>query len=97
MIIVALHNQSFLDISIQHTGSVYNAFAIAAANGMAVSENLVPGNNYTIPDTVKNDTDIQNYFWTKSIKPATSFTDLENITERRGIGWMKVATTFKVD
>lgn len=97
MKIVALHNQSFLDIAIQHTGSVYNAFAIAVANDMAVSENLVPGKNYIIPDNVKNDRDIQNYFWAKSIKPATSYTDVETITERRGIGWMKVATTFKVD
>lgn len=96
MIITVLHNQSFLDIAIQHTGSVLNAFAIAAGNGMAVSEVLIPGSALIIPDTVSIDADIKNYFASKGIRPATSITDESILDNKKGIGVMKVNKTFKV-
>lgn len=97
MEIMVLHNQSLLDLAIQHTGNVFNAFDIAVANGFSVSDSLVPGSKLMIPDSVKVEKEILNYYTAKSIKPATSLTDLEVIAERRGIGWMKIGTTFKVD
>lgn len=96
MEIIVLHNQSILDIAIQHTGSVFNAFAIAFANGFSVSEILVSGTTLIIPDEIKKNEDIFNYYTAKGVKPATSLTDLESITEHRGIGWMKVGSSFKV-
>lgn len=95
--IIILHNQSILDISIQYTGSFNNAFQIAVANGKAVSDMLVSGATLDIPDDLEINNDVLNYYKAKSVKPSTSVTDLEALTERRGIGWMKVATTFKVD
>lgn len=97
MTITVLHNQSFLDIAIQHTGSVFNAFSIASANGLAVSESLLPGSQLLVPDEIVKDVEIYNYYTSKDIKPATSVQDVESITERRGIGWMKIGGTFKTD
>lgn len=95
MEMIVLSNQSFLDIAIQHTGTVVNAFAIAAANNMAVSETLIAGSTLIIPETITIDTDIRDYFSSKGIKPATAMTD-EAILDEFGIGKMKINKTFKV-
>lgn len=95
MEITALHRQSLIDIAIQHTGSVFSAFDIATANGLAVSETIEPGTVLILPETQKN-TDILNYYNSKKINPATALQDLKIIEEKRGIGWMKVGNTFKV-
>jgi hypothetical protein len=95
MEIIVLHNQSLLDIAIQHTGSVFNAFAIALANNLSVSESVAPGTVLFLPEVSKN-TDILNYFNSKKIQPATELQDLRPTEETRGIGWMKIGSTFKV-
>lgn len=97
MTITVLSNQSFMDIAIQHTGNVYNAFSIAAANGMAISESLISGSTILIPDTVSNNEDVLAYFKSNGIRPATGTTDEALVIERRGIGWMKIGDTLKVD
>ncbi|WP_312091089.1 hypothetical protein [Chryseobacterium sp.] len=91
-----LHNQNLLDFAIQHTGSVANAFLIAVANNMAVSDILVAGSVLLVPDNMVKDTDILNYYSSRAIQPATALQDLKIIKEKRGIGWMKVGSTFKV-
>ena len=93
--ITVLNRQSLLDIAIQHTGSVFNAFDIALANGLAVSEMVEPGAILILPEVEQN-TDILNYYSAKKIQPATALQDLKIIEEKRGIGWMKVGRTFKV-
>lgn len=93
MEITVLHNQSLLDVAIQHTGSVENCFAIAAANGLAVSDLLSAGSVLVIPGTLKNDNDILNYYTSKKIMPATALTrtDKDFVNQRkRGIGFMQI-------
>lgn len=85
-----------MDIAIQYTGSVFNAFSIAAANGMAISESPVSGSSLVIPDTVVKDEDILRYFRSNGIRPATGLTDNEHVVERLGIGYMIIDKTFKV-
>lgn len=97
MEITVLHNQSFLDIAIQHTGSVFNAFSIAVSNGRAVSDVLIPGESLIIPDEVTNDDDVINYYQSKQLQPATGIIDLSVIELKRGIGWMKIGSSLKVD
>lgn len=93
---IVLHNQSLLDIAIQHTGSVENAFAIAVANGMAVSDVLTVGSSLLIPTSVKTDNDVLYYYTTKNLQPATAIADTVVIPAGRGIGWMQIGTNFKV-
>ena len=51
--ITILHNQSLLDIAIQHTGAVENTFAIAVANGLSLTDDLPAGAEIKIPEGVK--------------------------------------------
>lgn len=95
MEIIVLHNQTFLDIAIQYTGNVHNAFYIALANGYTVSEKIIPGTIISLPINQKN-TDVLRYYNEKKILPATAIQDLRPTEETRGIGWMKVGSTFKV-
>jgi len=91
-----LHNQSLLDIAIQHTGSVENAFKIAELNKIPVSETLTAGTSILIPDHVINDESILNYYKAKEIQPATSLTDVQSVIEYKGIGYMIIEDNFKV-
>lgn len=93
--ITVLNRQSLLDIAIQHTGSVFNAFEIALVNGLAVSDTVEPGSIFILPEVEQN-TDILNYYTAKKIQPATALESLEIIEELRGIGWMIVEQSFKI-
>lgn len=69
-----LHNQSILDFAIQHTGSAQNAFEIAMANNMSVTDQLTAGTELVIPNSVAMDVDVKNYYQSKAIQPATDIT-----------------------
>ena len=96
MTITVLHNQSLLDVSIQHTGSVFNAFKIAVANGLSVSDSLIAGSELMIPNEVQNDDDVLNYYRSKNLQPATAIADKKVIPSYGGIGWMQIENDFKV-
>lgn len=72
MEITVLHNQSILDIAIQHTGIATNAYEIAKINGLTISDILTPGQMLEIPEGIEKDLDIVNYYKSKGIQPATS-------------------------
>ncbi|GGG46943.1 hypothetical protein [Epilithonimonas arachidiradicis] len=72
--VIVLHNQSLLDVAIQHTGSVQNAFEIAAANEMSLTDQLTAGKELIIPDSITQDVDIKNYYQSRAIQPATDIT-----------------------
>ncbi len=93
MKVVALHNQTLLDISIQHTGTVENCFKIAVANGLSVSDEITPGQELKIPSDVKIDKEILNYYKAKELQPATKG---KEISQQGGIGYMQIGSTFKV-
>lgn len=97
MTITVLPNQSLLDISILYTGSVFNAFVIAVANGISVSETIKTGDTLIIPETVDKDKQNLTYYERRNLLPGTAIKNLSAIEVKRGIGWMKVGSTFKVD
>lgn len=80
-----LHNQSLIDLAIQHTGNVENCFAIAMENGMAISDFLDAGSEVFIPGTLTVNNDILNYYNSKQIKPATGFVETSSENELEGI------------
>lgn len=96
MTVKVLHNQSLLDLAIQHTGSVANAFAIAVANNISVTSFLIAGTELLIPENVLKDEDILNFYNSKQIKPATGTVKTPLPIERGGIGYMQIRSTFKV-
>ena len=97
MRITVLHNQTFLDLAIQYTGLVENSFDIAVYNGFSITDSLLPGTEIEIPEEIEKDQDVIGYFSSRNLQPATAVTDQSIIQERRGIGWMRIESTFKVD
>ena len=97
---IILHNQSLLDFAIQHTGNAQNAFEIAMANGISISDDISSGSNLIIPDSVVMDVDIRNYYQSKAIQPATAITtsviDGEPETELEGISYWAIYDDFIV-
>lgn len=69
--ITVLSNQSLLDIAIQEDGNVLAAFEWALANGISITEELVPGQKLIIPKSVNRDNEIANYFKSKKQNIAT--------------------------
>lgn len=71
--------QTFMDIAIQYTGSVKNAYPIAHANQRSVTDKLIEGEFLIIPISLKiTDKEFQFYTFRK-IKPATGITKKRNI------------------
>lgn len=99
MKVIVQHNQSLFDISIRYTGTLENAFKIAVANGLSLTDELEPGAQLIIPADVEMNSDVASYFSAKGIQPATGLTDndlLISQTVQRGIGYMQIGKTFKV-
>jgi hypothetical protein len=98
MEITVLNNQSILDISIQHTGTVENSFSIAVANGFSVSDLLISGTTLILPDGLQKNNDVLNYYTAKQIQPASGITTEQNnqIPILKGIGYMQINNSFKV-
>lgn len=90
-----LHHQSLLDLAIQHTGSVENAFILALQNGKSLTDNLVAGEQLSLKNT-KNNKDILNYYQSKKLQPATAVTQLPEIERLEGIGYWVISNDFKV-
>ena len=99
MKVIVLNNQSLIDVAIQHTGTIENAFKIAVANGLSLTDDLEPGEQLIIPEDVEMNSDVVNYFSAKGIQPATGLTENDLLiaqTVQRGIGYMQIGKTFKV-
>lgn len=86
--------QSFLDKVLETTGSIDNAFAMAILNGMSITDDVVVGQELKATGaTLKSVVSIFN----NKKRPATAITmeQLQEI-ESKGIGYMRIGTTFIV-
>jgi hypothetical protein len=92
------HKQSLFDFAIQYCGTVSAVHAIAVANNISPTAVLATGMMLTIPDDIKIDQDIIDYYANNKIVPATALTEDDYIltTNPGGIGFMSVGGSFKV-
>ena len=96
MTTIILHNQSFLDLAIQHTGSVENAFVLALQNGKSLTDDLVAGEQLYLENT-KNNQDILSYYQSKKLQPATGVSHTGGSSlQLQGIGYWVISNDFKV-
>lgn len=96
MNIVVLHNQSFLDLAIQHTGSVENAFILALQNGKSLTDDLVAGEQLSL-ENPKNNKDILSYYQSKKLQPATGVSHMGSSSlQLQGIGYWVISNDFKI-
>ncbi len=98
MNIVVLHHQSLLDLAVQHTGSVENAFILALQNGKSLTDDLEAGETLNLePTTINQNKDILNYYQSKKLQPATGVSHTGGSSlQLQGIGYWVIQTDFKV-
>ncbi|WP_311334970.1 hypothetical protein [Capnocytophaga sputigena] len=83
MTITALHNQSLLDLALQHTGTIESIFEFAEANSLNITDDVWVGNTLVLPAEVFSNKDILAYYTAKNIQPATALTKAdEQVFER---------------
>jgi len=90
-VINVLSNQSLLDIAIQEDGNVLAAFEWALANGISITEELVPAQKLMAPTSVNRDNDIAQYFKNKIQNIATS-----SLTEKSNLDFLGFAYEFAI-
>lgn len=67
-----LAKQSIYDVSIMSTGTADNAFAIALANSLSVTDELVVGSFIIVPDTLVKQAKVLQYLSARNIQIATA-------------------------
>ena len=92
---VVLHEQSLLDIAIQTAGSPEAAYELALVNNLSLTDELKPGQE--LERVAAINADIENYYTNKNLKPATGFTQEDNIfIEDGGISIWAINVDFVV-
>lgn len=81
MKVIVQQRQSLSDIALQVYGDVSGVIAIARANGLSVTPDLVAGQVLQCPDVVY-DYYLQNYVRRNGIKPATLYDGIGEISQR---------------
>jgi hypothetical protein len=81
MKVIVQQRQSLSDIALQVYGDVSGVIAIARANGLSVTPDLVAGQVLQCPDVVY-DNYLQNYVRRNGIKPATLYDGIGEISQR---------------
>jgi hypothetical protein len=98
MKIIALHNQTLLDIAIRHCGNVEAVPDIAVLNNISITDDLVPGQPIELPFKDYGNQEVIDYFSVNKIDPATALTDEQiELTEgNSGIGFWEIGNNFIV-
>ena len=98
MTIAALHNQSLLDIALQHTGTIESVFEFAEANAINITDDVQAGKTLVVPAEAFSNKDILNYYIAKNLQPATAFSkEDEKVTKRlEGISIWAINLDFVV-
>ena len=75
---IVLHNQTLLDLSVQHYGSAECAFDLALANDLPLDVELAAGQELKPVRTfiyAQPNRQIADYYANKGLKPATAISD----------------------
>jgi len=98
MTITVLHNQSLLDLALQHTGTIESIFEFAEANALNITDDVRAGRTLVLPAEMFTNKDILSYYTAKNLQPATAFTKAdEQVFERlEGISIWAINLDFAI-
>jgi len=83
MTITALHNQSLLDLALQHTGTIESVFELAEANNLNITDDVQAGTPLYLGEGLGVRNEILAYYTAKNLQPATAFSkEDEQVFER---------------
>lgn len=71
---IVRNQQSFFDIAIAACGDATAAFALAVANGLSITDDLLTGADLVLSAVVNQD--VVNYYSNNNIVPATGINEL---------------------
>ncbi|MEB3005765.1 hypothetical protein [Capnocytophaga sp. G2] len=99
MQITVLHNQSLLDLALQHTGTIESIFELAILSEKSVTDDIVAGASLDVPSLLPEgarNKDILAYYTAKNIQPATAFTkeDKQVFERQEGISIWAINLDF---
>ena len=98
MTITALHNQSLLDLALQHTGAIESVFELAEANSLNITDDVQAGALLYLGEGLEVRNEILSYYTAKNLQPATAFSkEDEQVFERlEGISIWAINLDFVV-
>lgn len=98
MVATVLYKQSLLDVVLQLTGSIEGVVAVAQANNISITDDLVPGQKIIFPESVELDEDIMNYYKAKKVQPATAMSNEDKVIADKpeGISYWGINIDFEV-
>ena len=83
MTVAALHNQSLLDLALQHTGTIESVFELAKDNALNITDDVQAGTPLYLGEGLGVRNEILSYYTAKNLQPATAFTkEDEQVFER---------------
>ena len=83
MTVAALHNQSLLDLALQHTGTIESVFELAKDNALNITDDVQAGTPLYLGEGLGVRNDILAYYTAKNLQPATAFSkEDEQVFER---------------
>nr|DAN65747.1 MAG TPA: hypothetical protein [Caudoviricetes sp.]DAU06930.1 MAG TPA: hypothetical protein [Caudoviricetes sp.] len=83
MTVTALHNQSLLDLALQHTGTIESVFEFAEANALNITDDVQAGAPLYFGEGLGVRNEILSYYTAKNLQPATAFSkEDEQVFER---------------
>lgn len=83
MTVTALHNQSLLDLALQHTGTIESVFEFAEANALNITDDVQAGAPLYLGEGLGVRNEILSYYTAKNLQPATAFSkEDEQVFER---------------
>lgn len=83
MQITVLHNQSLLDLALQHTGTIESVFELAEANSLNITDDVQAGTLLYLGEGLGVRNEILSYYTAKNLQPATAFSkEDEQVFER---------------
>ena len=96
--ITVLHNQSLLDLALQHTGTIESVFEFAEANALNITDDVQAGAPLYLGEGLGVRNEILSYYTAKNLQPATAFTkEDEQVFERlEGISIWAINLDFVV-
>ena len=83
MTITVLHNQSLLDLALQHTGTIESVFELAKDNALNITDDVQAGKTLVLPAEAFSNKDILSYYTAKNLQPATAFTKEDEQVAKR--------------
>ena len=83
MTVAVLHNQSLLDLALQHTGTIESVFELAKDNALNITDDVQAGTPLYLGEGLGVRNEILGYYTAKNLQPATAFSkEDEQVFER---------------